>query len=188
MNWNDLWDNLLNGKPDTIQAVFSIFGVIITLLGTIYVAITFHQQRKINAVQQNINLLAIEKDRRELFPWFTGVVDRESDTTVFYNLILKDNKALDVEIIPIDQTGNFLKPKYEVSQVVIPRDNAFDIVEVKKVNIQPDSTFIKQYLLYYLDQVGRPYTQELGHDGKKVVLLYPQTVPMDFRRKMKLIK
>jgi cbb3-type cytochrome oxidase subunit 3 len=73
MNWSQLITDFSAGKPDAIQAIFSILGFVITLLGTLYVAITFHQQKKINKTQEKLNIIALEKDRRELLPYFIGI-------------------------------------------------------------------------------------------------------------------
>jgi hypothetical protein len=191
MEWNKLWTDFENGKPDAIQAIFSVLTTIITALGAFYVAITFREQRKINREQQNLNRLAAEKDRRELFPWFTGemksqaVVDNVN--IIKYGLMLRDNKALEVEIFPITKSGKIKKAIYQPCQVVLPKDNeTFVDLDIKEVGFQPNSGYEKQYLIYFLDQVGRPYTQDLGHNGQKVVLLYPQTVSYDFRKKLKI--
>ena len=191
MDWNKLWIDFSNGKPDAIQAIFSILTFIITALGAFYVAITFREQRKINREQQNLNKLATERDRRELFPWFTGELKSQeviNDINIIrYGLILKDNKALDVEIFPVTKTGKIKKPIYYPSQVVLPKEEESYIdLDIKEVNYQSNSDFEKQYLIYFLDQVGRPYTQDLGHDGRQVVLLYPQIVSYDLRKNLKV--
>lgn len=191
MNWSGLWSDFLSGKPDAIQAVFSILGFVVTALGVVYVAITFRQQKKINGEQQNLNRLAMEKDRRELFPWFTGDVKSEDiiedKKIIKYGLILKDNKAMDVEIFPIKKSGKLESPIYYPSQVVVPKEGkSFVDLEVIEAAPQPNSGFEKQYLIYYHDQIGRPYTQDLGHDGYKVVLLYPQQVSHNFRERLPL--
>src|SRR5260221_1447041 len=178
MDWNKLWVDFENGKPDAVQAIFLILTFIVTALGAFYVAMTFREQRRINRGQQNLNKLAMEKDRRELFPWFTGIVRSQevvdNVNIIKYGLILKDNKALDVEIFPVAKSGNVKKALYSPSQVVIPKDkDSWVDLEIKEAESQPNSGFDKQYLIYFHDQVGRPYTQDLGHNGHKVVLLYP---------------
>ncbi|MBS1523914.1 MAG: hypothetical protein JST50_23125 [Bacteroidetes bacterium] len=60
-----------------LQLIFSFISLIITFFGVLYVVKTFNSQKEINEEQRQINLdqkvlnnLAMEKDRREIRPYF----------------------------------------------------------------------------------------------------------------------
>ncbi|MBB6109731.1 hypothetical protein SAMN05421821_105149 [Mucilaginibacter lappiensis] len=187
MSWCKVLNDFWAGDVNAIQAVGSIAGVVITLAGTLYVAMTFHQQKKINKAQEKLNFIALEKDRRELLPQFSGLTlgdgtwDGPDLEFTNYQLFLRNNKALDVEIFPISSNGKILGPRYRPSQVVLPEKD-FTTLSIKIATDVAPSEFNKQYLIYYTDEVNRPYTQDVGHDGHKVVVLYPQKVEDDFRK------
>ncbi|PWK74175.1 hypothetical protein LX99_03976 [Mucilaginibacter oryzae] len=187
MNWNHLFLDFSNGDTNAIQAIFSILSFGVTLAGTLYVVKTFNQQKQINLSQLDLNKLALEKDKRDLLPMFIGKSHEENqiEGIIEYDLILKYNKARDIEIFPINQRGDFLSPIYYPTQISMPKDDKpFTTIKIKVADSCPPSSFDKQYLLYYTDEVGRPYTQEIGHDAERAVILYPQSVDTNFRRNL----
>lgn len=187
MNWSHLFLDFSNGDTNAIQAIFSILGFGVTLAGTLYVVKTFNQQKQINQSQLDLNRLALEKDKRDLFPMFMGRNHGQGNVDGFteYHLILKFNKARDIEIFPISSTGMISPPLYYPCQIAMPDDNKpFLTINIKVSDYCAPSTFDKQYLLYFTDEVGRPYTQEIGHNADHVVALYPQSVVETFRKSL----
>jgi hypothetical protein len=175
MDWNELWTNFTLGKSDAVQAIVSIASFIATGVGIIYVAKSFRQQKNINLMQNELNRLALEKDKRELFPWFSGRETYLNDFQTEYKLILKDNKATNVEVFPLDEIGARLNPLYPPSQVVMPdATRGFINLRVTNADQENGAVFRPQFQIYYEDENGRPYTQDIGHNGNKVVVLYPQ--------------
>jgi hypothetical protein len=182
LNWTTLYHDFLNGRSDAIQAIFSALGLVVTLLGVIYVAINFHQQKKINKAQQELNRLAMEKDRRELFPWFTGAPTKGNNSElpipgiIYYGLYLKDNKALDATVFKTNNKGEIIERLYLPASVVVPSDDKpfIDNILINYDPANPPKETEFTYLIIFTDQIGRPYYQKLGYNGDKVVLLYPQ--------------
>jgi hypothetical protein len=88
------------------QLGLSLISVIITLFGVLYVVKSFNAQKEINEEQRQINLdqkklnqLAMEKDRREIRPYFKIDLNYQwqSETTTF-NILLHNAIAFDVMI------------------------------------------------------------------------------------------
>jgi len=188
MNWTKLWSEFLSGDPSAIQAIFSILGFIASLAGIYYVVVSFRIQRKINQQQLNLNRLADEKDKREQFAWFWGIEEgiKEGAISMKFSIYLEHNSVLDLEIFPISSDGELKTPIYFPSQVVNPSNSkpfhTFEIIPLS--NIVPGQGYKKVYLVYYTDQVGRPYTVDIGHTGEKCVCLYPQAKPFGFRNEL----
>lgn len=190
MNWNQLWIDFIKGKPDAIQAIFAFLGFPITTIGIIYVAITFRQQKKINKEQQELNRFAMEKDRREVFAYFVTIkreVEGQLENEVYCDLFLKDNKVLNVEYFSIYDIDNYSAPFYLPASLIIPDMlNPFSTLKlIRKAKISGNVVF--QYLIYFTDQIGRPYYQKIGVDGDLVVCIYPQQVDNLFRQNMNII-
>src|ERR1700759_3539549 len=123
MHWGNLFTDFSNGKPEAVQAVLSIVTILIGAIGTIYVAITFKRQTKINRQQFELNRLAAEKHRREIRPVFTvsGRVDNEKGICHF---TLTNAIALNVEFWYYDES-NKLKSKPDSKIDICPLDYEF---------------------------------------------------------------
>lgn len=185
MDWTKLWYDFSKGDASAVQAIFSILGFIATVVGILYVVRSFNVQKKINEQQLKLNRLADAKDRREQFAMFIGLEDGfdSAAKTMKYSIYLYYNRVLDIEIFPISDTGNFKTPIYFPSQTATPSTSKpFHTFHINPLpEIVHAMGYKRLFLLYYTDQVGRPYTQDIGHNGEKCLCLYPQLQSTGFR-------
>lgn len=173
MNWCKLWVDFLSGKPDAVQTVFSVLGFLTTLAGTIYVAITFRQQKDINQEQKEINRLAMEKDRRDLMPGFTikPVEDAHNLKKVSGDVFALYNKALNVEIFEAkhDLIG---KRVYSPLYVAVPEK----VITTLTIDVDPQipsDVFDTKFVITFTDEVGRKYFQRVGYQLNELRCIYP---------------
>ncbi|RZK22190.1 MAG: hypothetical protein EOO43_09920 [Flavobacterium sp.] len=165
-----------------------------TAAGTLYIARTFRQQQKINEsqqrlnedqmqlnnVQKELNRLALEKDKREVFAAFSfqapkykpGIKEKLS-----VKIVVKENKALDIEVFPI-KNGEYQRPIWGTIYIATPESDPFEIILENYV----EDDFDRQYLIYFTDQSGRPYTQDVGIQSSTPVILYPIPQTQEYRK------
>ncbi len=91
MHWSNLISDFKLGKPDAIEALSAFAGVITTFLGTLFIVLSFNAQRRINKEQKDINRLALEKNRREIRPFFHIYPREEMDGNIIEQRLIKIN-------------------------------------------------------------------------------------------------
>jgi hypothetical protein len=157
--------------PSWIQAFCSVLGLIITALGTLYVVKSFREQAKINRQQTEINRLAMEKDRREIRPYFK--IDKDwgwghngNIPEYKFSINLSNAPAYNVEIRPNSANGEqFQDNKHSpvmlstidlVYTSEFPLNKSFDVLLTPNPN---PGHVVSVVIIVFNDEQGRKYRQ-----------------------------
>ena len=184
MNLLDLTTCLVNqtswiNDPQWIQAYCSVAGLIITGLGTIYIAASFKQQAKVNRQQLELNRLAVENNRREIRPYFkvNGFTWVHVDDQVVYscNLFLTNAIAYEAHF-DINETEGKYAPMYcaELSNVFVHTVSLETVFLVTFFKNDKAGNGITLLNLKYQDEEGRDYVQTLDFDGDELKVSVPR--------------
>ncbi|SEO67615.1 hypothetical protein [Mucilaginibacter sp. OK283] len=163
MSWSTLFNDFLMGKPDAIQAIFSILGFFATITGIIFVVMSFNKQEKINKLQTKINKYSLEKDRRSIRPRFALTSEMPDE----YGFRLNNSRALNVLLKEFHGEENehcILRVKRDYVEVgeifhevqTLVGGNPPDIVNPKGKQ--------KQYNIEFEDEDGRLYAQDVYYE------------------------
>ncbi|UKT62898.1 hypothetical protein [Pedobacter mucosus] len=170
MDWNKLISQFLNGDTDAIQAVFTVAGFFVGIVGTFFVARSFSQQTKINLQQYELNRIAGEKHRRVIRPNFQIEPINEGLTLIGFRLKLTNAIALNIRLYSCDAMGN-------KTSELLSSHNAWEPGEQSKIypiNKEAVLNDVNKFAeLCYDDEDGTKYFQELKRRANEIYVTFP---------------
>lgn len=171
MNWNKLISQFLNGDTNAIQAVFTIFGFLVGVAGTYFVAKSFRQQTKINAQQYDLNRIAGEKHRRTIRPNFQVIGYFQDQLLKGFELKLTNAIALNIKMFRVDERGNRTLD-------VINQHNAWEPNDPSAIyfldQIGDVGQAVTVRILQFTDEDENLYLQMIKQKGNEVYATFPQ--------------
>lgn len=173
MDWSKLIQEFLKGEHEAIQAVFTILGFLVGIVGTFFVAKSFIQQTKINSQQYELNRIAGEKHRRSIRPNFQLEAVLSGSEIRGFTLKLQNAIALNISLLKCDEHG-------KASDVLMSSHNAWEPGETSG-EYAFDSIFegtdAKCFaIINFSDEDGTKYQQYLKHRNKKLHVTFPMLV------------
>lgn len=176
--------NIFNWQWTELPFNYNIWGtvadwtiVIVTFAGTLYIALSFNEQRKINVQQAEINRLSMERDRREIRPYFKIASERHYPEDGVYMMNLELTHAFATSIMftyfnkgeYIAQTNVIQQAEWEVGAKM-----QIQVVDNKKEDAIKGSVGLVH--IKFKDEDDRCYDQTITMGNNRFDITFPKRI------------
>lgn len=149
--------------------------VLVTAIGTLYIVLSFDEQGKINKQQTELNRLAMEKDRREIRPYFKIESEKLMPYADLYevHIALENAPAQSVEITYSTTTDYIANPDISFREEWEVGNKLYLRLSSNK-DIGSTKAYIGIVDMKFKDEDGRCYMQNINFNGRRFDTTFPK--------------